>query len=113
VVARTYRLIGLLDQITDQPAIVTALAELRARTGDPPELQGCLVPDTDDETLGSLAEQIERLLADDPAEDALRLALATADVLHRLLPRAQELDPGLSDLGMELEQIRQDLMATS
>jgi hypothetical protein len=112
LVARTYRLIGLLDRISDQPAVVTALAELRARDGDPAGLRGYLVPDTDAGTLASLGEQIELLLADDPVEDALRLALSTVDVLHRLAPRVAELDPGLSGLGEELEQIRRSLLET-
>ena len=113
VVVRTYRLIGLLDQLTDRPAIVTALVELRAQAGEPPGMEGYLMPDTSDDTLGSLAEQIELLLAEDSPEDVLRLARSTADVLHRLLARALELDPSLSDLGKDLEQIRQDLAATS
>jgi hypothetical protein len=113
VVVRTYRLIGLLDQITDRPAIATALVELRAQVGEPRGLEGYLRPDTSEGTLGNLAEQIELLLAGDTLEGALRLARSTADVLHRLLPRALELDPDLSDSGKDLEQIRHDLMATS
>ncbi|HEV7963777.1 MAG TPA: hypothetical protein VGP57_14670 [Actinoplanes sp.] len=108
-VARTYRLIGLLDRISDQPAVVTALAELREREGDPAGLRGYLVPDTDAATLASLGEQIELLLADDPLEDALQLALSTVDVLQRLAPRMAELDPSLGSLGEELDQMRRSL----
>jgi GAF domain-containing protein len=113
LVARTYGLIGLLDRLSDQPAIVTALAETRARTGDPADLQRYLVPVTTSGTLADLAEQIELLLADDPVEDALRVALSTVDLLQRLVPRVGELDPSLTGLGDELEQIRHSLMETS
>jgi hypothetical protein len=108
LVARTYRLVGLLDRISDHPVVVSALAELRARSGDPAGLRGYLVPDTDSETLASLAQLIESLLADDPAE-ALRLALSTVDLLEQLAPRVGESDSELSGLGHELEQIRDGL----
>jgi hypothetical protein len=113
LVARAYRLIELLDRISDRPAVVTALAELRARDGDPAGLRGYLLPDTTVGTLASLAQLIESLLADDPAEDVLRLALSTLDVLQRLAPRVAELDPDLSGLGKELDEIRHSLMETS
>jgi hypothetical protein len=113
LVARTYRLIGLLDRLSDRRAVVTALAELRAETGDPPGLRGYLMPATTDETLASLAEQIESRLADHPVEDALRLALATVDLLQRLTPRVRELDADLSGLDDELAEIRRSLAKTS
>jgi hypothetical protein len=113
LVARTYRLIALLDRLSDSRAVVTALAEMRAEAGDPPGLRGYLTPDTTDETLASLAEQIESMLADHPAEDALRLALATVDLLQRLAPRLRELDPDLSGLDDELAEIRRSLAGTS
>jgi hypothetical protein len=91
LVARAYRLIGLLDRLSGRRAVVAALAELRAEAGDPPGLQGYLMPATTDETLASLAEQIESILADRPVEDVLRLALATVDLLQRLAPRVPEL----------------------
>ncbi|HEY0531522.1 MAG TPA: hypothetical protein VGD29_07990 [Actinoplanes sp.] len=113
LVARTYRLIGLLDRLSGRRAVVTALAEMRAEAGDPPGLRGYLMPATTDETLASLAEQIESILADHPAEDALRLALATVDLLQRLAPRVRELDPDLSGLDDELAEIRRGLTETS
>jgi hypothetical protein len=113
LVARTYRLIGLLDRISDRRAVVTALAEMRAEAGDPPGLRGFLMPATTVETLASLAEQIESILADHPAEDALRLALATVDLLQRLAPRVRELDPDLNGLDGELAEIHRSLAKTS
>jgi hypothetical protein len=113
LVARTYRLIGLLDRLSDRPAVVTALSELRARIGDPAALSGYLVPDTTPATLASLSGQIESLLADNRLEDARRVGLSTVDMLAALAARAAELDPDLSGLGEELEQIRHGLMETS
>jgi hypothetical protein len=113
LVARTYRLIGLLDRLSDNSAVLTALAELRAEAGDPPGLRDYLMPVTTDETLASLAKQIESTLADHPVEEALRLALATVDLLQRLAPRARKLDPELSGLDDELAEIRRSLADTS
>jgi hypothetical protein len=113
LVARTYRLIGLLDRLSGRPAVVTALAEMRAEAGDPPGLRGYLIPATTAETLASLAEQIESMLAEHPAEDVLRLARATIDLLQRLAPRVRELDPDLSGLDDELAEIGRGLTETS
>jgi len=113
LVARSYRLIGLLDRLSDRRAVVTALAEMRAAAGDPPDLRGYVMPATTGETLASLAQEIESMLAEHPAEDALRLAQATVDLLQRLAPRVQELDPDLSGLDDELAEIRHSLAKTS
>jgi hypothetical protein len=86
---------------------------MRAAAGDPPGLRGYLMPATTAETLASLAQQIESILAEHPAEDALRLALATLDLLQRLAPRVRELDPDLSGLDDELAEIRRSLAETS
>ncbi|MDT5032551.1 MAG: hypothetical protein QOC94_2722, partial [Actinoplanes sp.] len=51
--------------------------------------------------------------ADHPAEDALRLALATVDLLQRLAPRVRELDPDLNGLDGELAEIHRSLAKTS
>jgi hypothetical protein len=113
LVARTYRLIGLLDRLSGRRAVVTTLAEMRAADGDPPGLRGYLMPATTAETLASLAQQIESILAEHPAEDALRLAQATVDLLQRLAPRVREMDPDLSGLDGELAEIRRGLAETS
>jgi hypothetical protein len=106
VVARTYRLIGLLDQISGSPAVVTALRELRERTPNPPGLEGYIPPDTDSGTLASVAQQIEALLGDDRPDDAVALALATIDMLRDVVPRAAEIDPELRGLEAPLGQLR-------
>ena len=111
--ARTYRLIRLLDRLSNRRAVVSALAEMRAESGDPPALWGYLMPATTAETLASLAQKIESMLADKPVEDVLKLALVTVDLLQRLAPRVQELDPDLSGLDAELAEIRRSLAKTS
>src|SRR5437764_9440444 len=63
LVARLYVVIGMLDQISDDPAVVTALRELRRRVPYPPGLAGYLVPDTDDGSLAELSARIEAILA--------------------------------------------------
>ncbi|GAA0943576.1 hypothetical protein [Virgisporangium aurantiacum] len=113
LVARTYRLIRLLDRLSNRRAVVTALAEMRAESGDPPPLRGYLMPATTAETLASLAQQIESMLADRPVEDVLQLALATVDLLQRLAPRLREPDPDLSGLDDEVAEIRRSLAETS
>ncbi|MGC9667970.1 hypothetical protein ACNTMW_15620 [Planosporangium sp. 12N6] len=113
LVARLYVLIGLLDQVTDEAAVVSALGELRRRVPYPPGLGGYLLPDTSAETLADLSEKIEGLLADDRTEDAFRLAVAAAAMLQEIAPRTAHLDPGFGALGDVLEQIRSDLVAAA
>jgi hypothetical protein len=109
-VARLFSLLGILYQYGNVPPLVTALRELRARTPYPPGLAGYLVPVTDDETLPSLAGEIEELLID-REDDAMRLAVATATVLHEIAPRAVELDPEVRDLQGVVDGVRHDLLA--
>jgi hypothetical protein len=113
LVARLYVLIGLLDQISDEDAVVTALRDLRAKVPYPPGLGGYLLPDTTPETLADLSAKIEGLLADDRADDAFRLGMAAASMLQEVAPRAAKQDPELAVLGDVLEQIRRDLIAAA
>ncbi|MFI1166988.1 hypothetical protein ACH4UM_26155 [Streptomyces sp. NPDC020801] len=107
--ARLYVLMGLLDEFSERPAVVTALRESREQTPYPPGLKGHLVPETDDETLGGLACKIEELLGDGRKEDAVELALAAASWLHQVSPRAEQLDPGVGDMGDLMDHVRQDI----
>ncbi len=111
--ARLYVLIGLLDQFSANPAVLTALRELRERTPYPPGLEDHLVPATDEETLASLAFKIEALLGEDRSDDAVELAVATVAMLQQVAPRAGELDPEVRDMDELMEQVRQDLLAAS
>jgi hypothetical protein len=113
VVARVYRLVGLLDGISGSGAVVRALRELRKRNRYAPGLERHLPPDTDSGTLGSLAQHIESLLGDGRDGDAVALAIATIDLLRDLAHSVVEFDPdmrGLEDhLEGYLEQLRDDL----
>ena len=109
VAARLYWLVGLLDQVSGQKAVVTALREVRERTRYPPGLERYLPPDTDSSTLASVGEQIEEILGDDRPDDAVAVALATTDLLREVLPRAVELDPQLRGVADGLEQVRRGI----
>jgi hypothetical protein len=113
LVARLYVLIGLLDQISDQSAVVSALTDLRAKVPYPPGLGGYLLPDTTPETLADLSAKIEGLLADDRTDNAFRLAVAAVAMLQEIAPRAGRQDPELGALGDVLESIRRDLIAAA
>ncbi|MEU3247351.1 MULTISPECIES: hypothetical protein [unclassified Streptomyces] len=109
LVARLYVLMGLLDRYSESTAVVTALREHREETPYPAGLKGYLVPETDDETLAGIAFRIEELLGDGDKDKAVDLALATTDCLRRIAPRAEELDPGIGDLGEVMEHSGQDI----
>jgi hypothetical protein len=109
VVARVYRLVGLLDGVSGSSAVVTALRELRERNRYPPGLDRYLPPDTDSSSLASLAQHIESLLGDGRDGDAVALSLATIAMLTDLAHRAVELDPEIRGLEDHLEQLRREL----
>ncbi|HEV7823910.1 MAG TPA: hypothetical protein VGP02_03295 [Mycobacteriales bacterium] len=109
VVARLYRIMALLDRVSAEPGVVTALAELRERTPYPPGLEGHLVPDTTIETLAGLSGRIELLLGEDQLDEAVRVADAAVRTLAELAPRAAELQPELAGLRDEVEQARRVL----
>jgi hypothetical protein len=113
LVARLYQFVSLLDELTEQPAVVTALRELRARTPYPPGLEDYLVPDTDKDTLTGLAQAVENLLGEDRTGDAVRLADATAAMLQRIAPRVTDLDPQLRDKVTAVEHVRDDVLAAT
>jgi hypothetical protein len=113
LVARLYRVMALLDQLSDNPAVVEALREFRARIQYPPGLHGYLVPSTDETTLASLAGQIELLLADDRANEAADLAVAAVTMLEEIAPRAAQLDPNLRSLYDQLEQVRGNVLGAT
>ena len=99
LVARLFALVDMLITFSAEPAVVTALSELRVGAPDPPGLSNYLSLDPDDdETLGGLAWHIEQLAADDRMADAVRLAQDPATLVERIAPRARELNPNLPDL---------------
>ncbi|MFJ7073669.1 hypothetical protein [Streptomyces sp. NPDC098781] len=107
--ARLYVFMGILDQFSDNQAVVTALREFRERTPYPAGLRGYLVPETDDETLAGIAFRIEKLLGEGETDEASGLALSMADCLQQVAPRAEELDPDVNDLGELMDHSRGDL----
>lgn len=111
LVARLYVLMGLLDEYTAEPGVVSALREYREHTPFPPGLKGYLVPPTDGETLASVGFEIEELLGDGDYESARDLGLATAAWIRQIAPRAAELDPKADDLDELMEHCRQDILA--
>jgi hypothetical protein len=108
LVARVYRLVGILDGLSGSSAVVTALRELRERTRYP-ALDPYLPPDTDSGTLASLAQAIESLLGDGRDGDAAAVSLATTEMLTDLAHRAAELDPGMCGLPDRLDPLRREL----
>lgn len=111
LVARLYVVIGMLDQITDDPAVLTALRELRRRVPYPPGLAGYLASGTDDGTLAELSARIEGMLAGDRPDEAFRVSVAALAMLQEVAPRASELDHDLCALGGIAEQVRLELVA--
>jgi hypothetical protein len=127
LVARLYVVIGMLDQLSDDPAVLTALRELRRRVPFPPGLSGYLVPDTDDGTLAELSARIEAILAGGPApaegpgasglsvdvhlDEAFRVSVAALAMLQEIAPRVAELDRDLHALGGIAGHVRQELVA--
>ena len=113
LVARLYAVMALLDRFSAEPAVVTALRELRVHTPYPPGLAGHLVPQTTSETLASLAQRIELLLGEGYVDEAVRVAVAAATLLQQLAPRAGELDSNVRHMGELMEQARQDILAAT
>jgi hypothetical protein len=110
LVARLFGLTGLLDELSTRPTVVGAVRELRDGVGDPTELTGYLVPDTDSSTLASLGTRIELLLGEDRVDEAAEVALGAVALLLQAAPRADELDPDLGDLTGRMDQVRQRLL---
>jgi hypothetical protein len=111
VVARLFAFIGVLDQYSAEPAVVSALREFREHTRYPQGLEKYLLPQTDDETLASLSWELESLLADDRVDEAVRVATAAVAMLEEITPAAQDRDHDVGALGPLLKQIRQELRA--
>jgi erythromycin esterase-like protein/predicted phosphoribosyltransferase len=109
-VARLLRFVQLLDRFHAEPAVVTALIELRRRTSFPLDLRRYLAQDINTVTLATIGWHVESLLAQDEPDEALRLALATAEVLKQVAPRVAQIDPAVADLDEHIQRARQSLL---
>jgi erythromycin esterase-like protein/predicted phosphoribosyltransferase len=109
-VSRLLRFVHLLDRFHAEPALVTALIELRRRASFPLDLRRYLAQDINAVTLATIGWHIESLLAQDEPDDAMRLALTTAEVLRQVAPRATQIDPAVADLGDLVQRARQNLL---
>jgi erythromycin esterase-like protein/predicted phosphoribosyltransferase len=109
-VARLLRFVQLLDRFHAEAAVVTALIELRRRTSFPPDLRRYLAQDINTVTLATIGWHVESLLAQDEPDQAMRLALATAEVLKQVAPRTAQIDSAVADLGDHVQRARQDLL---
>ncbi|WP_250403310.1 hypothetical protein [Streptomyces cellostaticus] len=106
--ARIFVLLGLLDRYTDDAAVLDTMRAARARDPFPAGLRGELLPETDEETLSSLAYRIEKRLADDEKE-AVALSLATTGWLRRIADDADDPDPSVRELGSLMAHVQQDI----
>jgi hypothetical protein len=89
LVAQLYRLIGLLDWYSGNPAVADALREIRP-----------------DDTLGDLASGIEQAIGEDRLNKATHLAIDAAATLERAARHAIPADPSISNLAMAAPHVR-------
>jgi hypothetical protein len=110
LMAHLYRLIWLLDEHSADPAVVSALTEIRTEHEPIPPIVGeHLTPDVDDASLAGLAWAIEALAGDDRLSTATRLAIGAAELLERIALRARRADPGFGALADEVARLRTDI----
>jgi hypothetical protein len=107
--ARLYLVMSVLDRVSAEPAVVTALKEYRSHTLYPPGLEQYLPPATSAETLADLSGEIELLLRADRVDTAVALGASTVDLLGELAPRIAELNPELRELGDQVADLRRNL----
>jgi hypothetical protein len=105
LVARLYRLIGLLDWYSADPIVISALREVRENPL-PPIVGAHLTLDTDSATLAGLAWAIENSVAEDRINKATRLAAGTASVFEQVAQRASQIDPSFGELTETLARLR-------
>lgn len=109
LIARIYVLLGHLDQYSEDPAVLEAVRHARAQDPFPVALRGYLTPDTNAETLGSLAFRVEELLGDDRVDDAVALALAIADWLHGAAEKAESPSADVREMGELMGHLHRDI----
>jgi hypothetical protein len=91
VTARTYTLLGVLNEYSDDPGVISALRTRRERDPYPAALHDYLPAQTNAETLSGLAYHVDDLLSRKQEKEAAALAGATADWVRQAI--ADETDP--------------------
>ena len=94
----------MLDEYSADPAVVSALREIRTEHEPIPPIVGeHLTPDLGD---ASLAWAIEAVAGDDRPNTATRLAIGAAELLERIALRARHADPAFGALVDEVARLR-------
>ncbi|MFD8232949.1 hypothetical protein ACFV20_13845 [Streptomyces sp. NPDC059696] len=109
MIARLYVLMGHLDRYSDDATVVGALRSAREQDPFPAGLRGYLLPQTTDETLGTLASRMEKLLAEQREEEATALALATTAWLEGVPENADSPGPAVLEMGSVMGHLHQDI----
>ncbi len=110
VVARLVRLGDVLETLSDDPAVLTAMARVRETMLYPPGLTGHIVEATDETVLASLAHDLEHLAAEGRLREAVDVGIAAVGLLEEILPLAVQRDRGLSSVAETLPSMRADLV---
>ncbi|MFF7379242.1 hypothetical protein ACIP4Q_27890 [Streptomyces massasporeus] len=109
LIARLYVLMGHLDRYSDDATVVGALRSAREQDPFPAGLRDYLLPQTTDETLGTLASRMEKLLAQQREEDVTALALATTAWLKDVAENADSPGPAVPEMGSVMGHLHQDI----
>ncbi|MFF8017900.1 hypothetical protein [Streptomyces sp. NPDC007929] len=109
LIARLYVLMGHLDRYSDDHAVVAALHAAREQDPFPAGLRDYLLPQTNDETLGTLASRMERLLVEQREADATALAQATTAWLGDVADNADSPGPAVLEMGSVMGHLRRDI----
>ncbi len=110
-VARLVRLGDVLETLSDDPAVLTAMVRVREAVLYPPGLAGHIVEATDETVLASLAHDIEHLAAEGRLREAVDVGIAAVGLLEQVVPRAAEHDRDLAPVTETLPSIRAGLLA--
>jgi hypothetical protein len=109
VVARLVRLGDVLEALSDDPAVLHALARVRESTLYPPGLAGHIVEATDETVLASLAHDIEHLAGEGRLAEAVDVGVGAVGLLEQVLPLAAQRDPALATVAQTLPSMRAGL----
>ncbi|MFJ7336357.1 hypothetical protein ACIQUU_24330 [Streptomyces sp. NPDC101116] len=109
MIARLYVLMGHLDRYSDDATVVDALRSAREEDPFPAGLHDYLLPQTTDETLGTLASRLEKLLAEQREEDASALALATTAWLKGVAENADGPGSAVLEMGSVMGHLHRDI----